>query len=1423
MTCPPGSDRSIGPRVNPACRAFDFTLAFEDVVLACVPAAVFLLTVPVSLARIVRRRHAASWWSWLLACKTVALTALAADHIALAVLRQQREGLQTSASLPADILNVLATAAALLLSSANHAWSTRPSNLLAIYLSVLVLGGIPRARTLWTIEPNGAAAATAVASVILVFSAVVFESIPQVRRTREGEEPVTPEQTSGFWIRATFAWLLPTFRLGYSKVIAVEDLPVMDAGLKSQVTHAQLAHKFSRYARHDRHGLVRACLLANLSTLGAAVIPRLCLTAFTFFQPLLLDRTVTWIGDTSASVNVGKGLIGAWALVMLGLAISQSIYQYQSSRFVSKVRGSLLALTYQKTLQTRVVEQGKVTAVSLVGTDIERIVAGFRVLHEVWASLLDVAIATWLLERKMYLACIAPVILVFGFIGLTGRLSVAANNAQQRWIGKVQERLRLTTSFLDGVKSLKLLGLTEKMSTIIQSARVEEIKASEGYRRVLIGMLLLSNTPLILAPMVTFAVYVIISVYWKNTTLEVAQAFTSLALIALLALPVVIFTQALPSVVECIGCFDRIQEFCHYATTASDAFDDPNDCEKCSVEPKTDQQTQAAVSFRNESFKWKETEPAVLHNVSIDIQPGKITALLGPVGSGKSTLLESILGETLSSASRQGLDGQRVSYCAQEPWLEDSTIRANILGASEFDAEWYRVVKDACGLTNEIQHLANKDDTRVGSKGANLSGGQRLRVALGRAVYARNRLVLLDDIFSGLDERAVGSISQRLLGPNGLFRAQRVTVVLATQRLQVLNHADTVLCVDNGVVSIREPQNNGYANLLHSIRPKKDAAVEEAGTETLDTSDDVPKEAANEVITDDARQRMHGDASIYKYYLAASGYLAVGGYALSMVLWMFFAEFSTVWVKWWSEEDSVHPNRRVGVYMGIYALFGVLGALCACATASCQFLFMISRSGFRLHLDLLTATEKSSYWFFTSVTSGEIMNRFSQDMELIDMALPIAFGNYASTAVSCLAQLLVLLVFSRYLAIALPLLAATLYAVQRFYLRTSRQIRLLGIEAKAALYTAFMDSEAGAVTIRAFGWQSHYQHHAYRLIDTSQRPVHLQNCIQDWLTFVLDVVMAAVTVLLIAIVVTWRAKFNAGSVGISLVMIIGFGSSLTRLITNWTAMESSIGAISCVKAFVDRTDADDSGASKKEALDPAWPQAGAVQLSHVSASYREGERNVLSDVSLSVTPHQHIAICGSSGSGKTSLMLATLQMIHAQGEIVIDGVNVSQSDSRTLCQRISVIPQDACIMPGTVRFNVDPWGAKSDEDVQRALERVGLADAVSSRGGISVQMDVKAWSAGQRQLLGLARAMMKDARILILDEASSSVDTETENTIQDIIDSYFKHVTVLAIMHRLNHIERYDKVALFDSGRLMAYDEPANLIVGSSFLAELKK
>lgn len=482
---------------------------------------------------------------------------------------------------------------------------------------------------------------------------------------------------------------------------------------------------------------------------------------------------------------------------------------------------------------------------------------------------------------------------------------------------------------------------------------------------------------------------------------------------------------------------------------------------------------------------------------------------------------------------------------------------------------------------------------------------------------------------------------------------------------------------------------------------------------------------------------------------------------------------------------------------------------------------MIPRTAIYLHGRLLETVENAPLVFFTSTDAGQIVNRFSQDLSVIDMELPAAGLILANNACMAIIQTILVCISTSYFTIVLPFVLIVIYALQKFYLRTSRQIRLLDLEAKAPLYSNFLETLSGLVTIRAFGWTKDMEKRNMAFLDASQRPFYLLYCIHRWLALVVDLLVAALAVILVALIVRFRRYADAGFVGVALINIMTFNMTLSSVIKNWTAIETSLGAVSRIKSFENSTPSEKLLQESQE-VPPEWPSKGSIVISDISACYRLDQVPALRNISLSIPADQKVGICGPSGSGKSSFVALLFHMLEIkEGLMTIDGIDLSKIPRRVLRERLTVIPQEPIFLKGTIRQNLDPQGlSKDDSAAELVLRKVGLWSIVTNGGGLDVAMEAEELlSHGQRQLFCLARAMLRPSRILIIDEATASVDLQTDKLMQQIISEHFAGCTIVAVAHRLQTIRNFDRIAVFQNGRVVEYGAPDALLAdeGSKF------
>ncbi|MCJ1286054.1 hypothetical protein MMC26_005396 [Xylographa opegraphella] len=1441
-SCTLWADNVFGPQAASCRQAFDFTLLFEQSILSVGPSAILLLLLPVR-AVLLYQQGPKTLPNRLHTAKLASISVFGCLQVTLLVLWAASADEQPRASIPAACLSVLDACSLAVLSGLEHKRAIRPSMLISIYLLFSIILDVAQARTLWLRAASSTIAGLFTAGVALKTFILVLETFEKRSFLRAPYRAYPPEALGGVLNTTIFWWINSLLRKGYRAVIVVDDLFDTDEALTSDTLGKTLLSVWARQGRNGRYALLRAILLSFNRPLLALVFPRLCLIGFRFSQPLLINRAISMIEapEYPSNANIGYGLIGATGLIYVGLAISTATYKHKIYRLITMLHGGLVCLIYDTTLKIDSIEAGKLAAVTLMSTDIERIGAGFISIDSLWAGPIEAGIAIYLLELQLGPACIAPVIVAMACT--TGAFSIMkwAKNSQKEWVEVVQKRIVMTASTLNSIQGLKMQGLTERISSDLQALRIQELEYAKRFRRNIIFTAGVSNVTALCGPVLTFAVYIIITRATSGVSLNIAQTFTSLSLISLLSTPVSELVQTIPIFAAAMGCFDRIQTYIKTDVLGdqrilmSDSDEPPvtsrvpvaREIEEGIIEPqdnrstfeKTCNRARGIAIMENASIGYTFQGANVLNDINLEISPCSLTMVTGLVGCGKSTLLKALLGELPTNKGLIKTSMREIAYCAQDAWLPNISLREIVLGGSVYDETWYNSIFRACALDQDILKLSNGDQTIVGSKGGSLSGGQKQRLALARAIYARKQLILLDNVLSGLDARTDNAVFQQVLGPNGLCARHGFSVVLVTHNSHHLGFAENIIVLGNDR-SILEQGN------FEQLRSGKGRIHELLVQRSLQGDANVPSTSADSALKAEPPPkksidltRRSGDMSIYLYLARSVGWPLIVLFFGTVALYVLASELQAVLLELWSAAETSHPGLYTDMYLGLYGILAGLAVLGLVGLFCVMLLFACPKSSIRLHKVLLDTVMAAPYCWFTATDSGVTLNRFSQDMSLIDMDLLVCLVDTVVGTFMATAEAVLIVIGAKWAALAFPFIVAILYLLQSIYLRTSRQLRFLDLETKSPLYSNFMETLAGLSTIRAFGWQEVLAQRNRELLDVSQRPFHLLYCTQRWLCLVLDLIVAGIAVLLMVFATQMRATTSGGGLGVALVNVLNFNTTLTFLINKWTALETSIGAVSRVKNFELNTILEHLE-SEIEPSPEQWPSAGKIEFTNVSAVYNRTTPPVLQDISFVIEAGQKVGIVGRTGSGKSSLLLTLLRMLDlSAGSISIDNVPLSDLRRQALRAALVTIPQEAHLLSGSVRFNVDPFSSLSDAVAEVHLRKVGLWEAVAARGGLDAPMDAMQLSQGQQQLFSVARALCRKAAlgdwgcgVLLLDEATSDVDVETEAYMLQVLEEEFRGWTVLAVVHRLRALRGYDRVLVLEEGRVVEEGVPEELI-----------
>ena len=957
------------------------------------------------------------------------------------------------------------------LSYLEHSRAPRPSILLSASLFVTILLDISQVRTLWLASSNiheftfARVFTCAVAVKALI---IVLES--QSKSTwivRWDVKEHSPEETAGLYGLGAYFWLNRLLITGYRKVLQIRDLFPLDQGIASETLHTKLAHHMdvSKF-RGKHHGLAYAVANALAVPLLLPVGPRIALSAFQFCQPFLIQTLLEYLQKPAdqTSHNVGYGLIGATILIYLGIAASGALYWYFQERTLYMARGLLAGAVYRKTTELRLTASNDSASLTLMNADVEQIITGCLNIHEFWANTIEVAFASWLLSRQIGPAFVAPLIVIGACVVLSAILARFTGPRQKLWMEKIQKRVGLTSSIIGQMKPLKISGLAETVESFIQTMRLDELKAGSHFRTVQVFSVVVGHLPLFLSPVLVFV--------FASRTLNVATIFTSMSYLMLLTSPLTILFQMIPQLLAAFTCFNRIQAFLEQNSRVdfrdfpvpSVSKDDSvgEKSRKDGAEPWTSSPS-PKVRIVGGSFGWGAGNLS-LKNIDVDIPTSQLTMIVGPIASGKSTFCKALLGE-VPVAQGQVVMGSRASrrigYCDQVPYLSNATIRDNIVGFAPFIRARYDEVIEATMLRPDLALLPQGDKTNIGSNGITLSGGQKQRVSMARALYLDTDFYIFDDILSGLDADTEEQVFARVFSPTGLIRQRNATVVLCTHSVRHLPVADHVVALspDGAIV-----EQGTFQELMTNQKYIASLGVEETDrSSSAGDSSPAMKPAGEELTKSTYRQptlpsktkdeaRMTGDWTVYRHYFARINARFKAIFFVFAICGGTLYNLSTIWLSFWSEDvASPSRSRSDAFYNGLYALLqmGTLFSLFMVAWTCHR--SMIKVSGARLHQEALGTVINAPLKFFSTHDTGVVVNLFSQDMTLVDGQLPRALVNVTICVFECIGMAAVIAVSSPYIAITYPVLALVLYVLPRFYLRTSRQIRLLDLEAKSPL------------------------------------------------------------------------------------------------------------------------------------------------------------------------------------------------------------------------------------------------------------------------------------------------------------------------------------------------------------------------------------
>ncbi|KAJ7593418.1 ABC transporter [Mycena floridula] len=1188
-------------------------------------------------------------------------------------------------------------------------------------------------------------------------------------------------------------------------------------------------------------------------------------------SPLLVKAIISFAQDSYTGHRTGTGKIPppgkgiglTFALLALQLLASLCTHHffYRSSSTGVLLRGGLITAIYSRSL--RLTTRARSTLnngliMNHISTDVSRVdfCAGF--FHMAWAAPIQLSICLVLLILQLGPSALAGfAFFVFAMPVQTFAMKQMFSLRQKAMVW-TDKRAKLLQELLGGMKVIKFFAWEVPFLKRITEYRRQEMK----HVRSLL-LLRAANNAVAMSMPVIASVIAFITYSLSGHELEPAKIFTSLTLFTLLRMPLMLLPMTLSSIADASNAIQRLTPVFEAEVLTETHVTDENLPAAIEVKnasftwdapPPELEDPKSKKSHRKRHSKSltpkpttktstteKPTEPEnVFHltDVSLSIPRGKLVAIVGPVGAGKSSLLQAIIGE-MRRTSGSVVFGASVGYCPQSAWIQNATIRDNICFGRPFEEEKYwNSVKASC-LEPDLEMLPSGDLTEVGEKGISLSGGQKQRINICRAIYCDTDIQIFDDPLSALDAHVGKAVFQNVLHNATAGK----TRILVTHALHFLPQVDYIYTIYEGRVAeqgtyVELMTRNGEFSKFITEFGSNEQEEEEQKEEEVEAVDDIDEakkaEARKKAVAGagimQAEERNTGAISkqVYKEYsTAGNGAVILPLLVLSLILMQAAQVMASYWLVFWQE---LKWDRPQGFYMGIYAGIGVAQAAASFANGS-MFALLTYFASQHLHRMAIKRVMHAPMSFFETTPLGRIMNRFSKDIDTIDNLLGDSFRMMAGTSSSIIGAIILISIVLPWFLIAVFCILILYGYAASFYRASARELKRLDAVLRSSLYSHFSESLSGIPVIRAYGEGDRFRHENERNIDIENRAYWLTVTNQRWLGIRLDFLGALLTFIVAILTVASRFTISPAQTGVTLSYILTVQQAFGWLVRQSAEVENNMNSVERVVHYATEIE-QEAPAEIPDNKPPApWPSEGRVELKDVVIKYRPELPPVLKGVSMSVKAGEKIGIVGRTGAGKSTVMTALYRLVElSSGSVFIDGQDISKIGLNDLRNGLAIIPQDPLLFSGTMRSNLDPFNLHDDATLWDALRRSYLVDTPKRQSlrdddlpsGAQTPMNRFTLdtviedeggnlSIGQRSLVSLARALVKQTKILILDEATASVDYETDRNIQDTIAHEFHDRTILCIAHRLRTIISYDRICVLDAGEIAEFDAPARL------------
>ncbi|KAG0270358.1 hypothetical protein DFQ27_008373 [Actinomortierella ambigua] len=1329
------------------------------------------------------------------------------------------------------------------------------------------------------------------------------EKEPQQEKLPETESssgaPISPEATANVFSRWSFFWLDGLFRRGNRQAIEEADLyEVLDERKATTLGNAFQAAWDHQHQRAETKG--------GKPSLGRAIAAVLWKPYFVAFlvlelgdvcqilNPIILRAILQHVKEAQSNpsqpppIAQGYGLAVGMLLLAAWMAITYQQFNIRSFRVGIQARTILTDAVFRKAtvLSARshlAFPDGKI--INLMSTDVSRIdTAGLQALIAVACPIFIIAVIGLLIDLIGPSALIGAVILLFAnpiqayFMGLLAPIRKEASQV-------TDARMKLTTEIVQGIKVIKFFAWEPSFLAKLAEYRAQEL---QGIKRILRDKGFASATSAaipVFASALTFVLYAA-----TNHELKAEIVFPVLSYFTILRVPMQILPNCYAAVFDALVAIRRIEKFLL--------------ADEISLSVTVDPAHEFALSFDHADFIW-EQEPALpsrppsptpagkdeskkekkktgkrskkeknedslsstkqedayitfLRDIHLHIPRGSLVAVVGPVGAGKSSLLQAMVGSMTMSAGHL-TRGSTVSYAPQTPWIQNATIQDNILFRQPLDPVKYQRIVTACCMEKDLAMFPDGDQTEIGERGVNLSGGQKARLSLARSVYFDADMVVMDDPLSAVDAHVGKHLWHRCV----LGELRGRTRVIATHQLHVLPDVDYIVCMKDGKIDQQGTYNQlmnddkssfrllmeqyGGEENVSSTQSSNDGASSQGDRASIkgelteipvntseraapisekDQGDDqtAPLEKERDVkedsidstsgqtpakqIVDEERAKGAIDSSVYIAYFKTAGWRLWG---IAAFFYVIQQVQSVVYVTVHWPIRQFNGQETIIIYV-VFA-FDQLGMGLTATALLSKIIIVTTRT---IHDRAMENVLRAPLSFFDTTPAGRILNRFSKDVSDLDNIFWETINDIFVTALNALGTVVLTIIFFPWLTVAILPIGATYYLISVYYLTTSREVKRLDSTCRSYLFTHFAECLHGMTLLRAFKVTETAIKDQRAVLDRSNRPYYIFITAARWLSLRVNLLGTLIQFGTAMMIIGTRFTIDAATAGLVMSYLSRLSGDMNWVLQKITMLENNMNSAERLNYYIENLPSEPPAVRPDTEPAASWPSQGTIEFSNVSMCYRAGLPRVLRNVSFVVQGGQKIGVVGRTGAGKSSLIQAFFRLVELdEGQIFIDGIETGALGTADLRSRIAIIPQDPVLFQGTFRYNLDPLGRYTDDELWRALETSDLKNYVAEQdGGLDavVAAHGENLSVGQRQLVCLSRALLAKSKVVVLDEATASVDLATDALIQKAIREDFATSTVVTIAHRLNTIIDYNVILVMEHGEVAEFDTPRQLL-----------